>query len=94
MPTDVHTKQKKKSTKQPFLTRPWVVVLFNDDIHSFDEVILQLQKAIGCSVSEASKITMEAHSKGKASAFRGNFAKCNEVAGILRAIGLVVEIQG
>lgn len=94
MSADVHVKKKKKSTTQPSLTRPWVVILFNDDIHSFDEVILQLQKAIGCSVSEATKITMEAHSKGKAPAFRGSFAKCNEVTGILREIGLVVEIHG
>ena len=58
------------------------------------EVILQLQKAIACSVSEATKITMEAHFKGKAPAFRGHFSKCNEVAGVLREIGLVVEIHG
>ncbi len=94
MPTDVHVKPKKESTDQPSLTRPWVVILFNDDIHSFDEVILQLQKAIACSVSEATKITMEAHFKGKAPAFRGHFSKCNEVAGVLREIGLVVEIHG
>lgn len=30
------------------LDAPLKVILFNDDIHSFDEVIAQLIKAIGC----------------------------------------------
>ena len=60
----------------------------------FDEVILQVQKATGCSEQEAARITTEAHFKGKAVAFTGEFVNCNKVAGILREIGLVVEIQG
>ncbi|MFQ5753589.1 MAG: ATP-dependent Clp protease adaptor ClpS [bacterium] len=87
-------KKEKTSSSQPKITRPWQVILFNDDIHSFDEVILQLQKAAGYSVLEATRITLEAHFKGKAVAFQGEFQKCNRVAGILREIGLIVEIQG
>lgn len=86
-------KEKTESTK-PKINRPWLVILYNDDVHTFDEVILQLQKATGCSASEGTKIAMEAHSKGKAVAYKGEFEQCNRVAGILREIGLVVEIQG
>lgn len=80
--------------KKPRITRPWQVILYNDDIHTFDEVILQVQKATGCSLLEATRITVEAHFKGKAVAFSGEFAECNRVAGVLREIGLVVEIVG
>ena len=92
----VETKPRKKKTasKKPEIKRPWQVVLYNDDIHSFDEVILQVQKATGCSLPEATRITMEAHFKGKAVAYTGEFIGCNKVAGILREAGLLVEIQG
>jgi ATP-dependent Clp protease adapter protein ClpS len=73
---------------------PWKVILFNDDIHTFDEVILQLQKAIGCSAQRAERIAFEAHTKGKAVAFSGEFNDCFRVAGVLREIQLIVEIEG
>jgi ATP-dependent Clp protease adapter protein ClpS len=73
---------------------PWKVVLYNDDIHTFDEVILQLQKAIGCSVQRAEQIAFEAHTKGKAVAFSGEFNECYRVMSVLREIQLVVEIEG
>ncbi|KAA3619737.1 MAG: ATP-dependent Clp protease adaptor ClpS [Calditrichaeota bacterium] len=76
------------------LQAPWKVLLFNDEIHSFDEVILQLMKATGCNDIEAESIALEAHFKGKAVAFTGKFKACFKVMGILREIQLVVEIEG
>ncbi|MCI0697870.1 ATP-dependent Clp protease adaptor ClpS [candidate division KSB1 bacterium] len=73
---------------------PWKVILYNDDIHTFDEVILQLQKALKCSAQRAEKIAFEAHNRGKAIAFSGEFDECFRVAGILREIQLIVEIEG
>jgi ATP-dependent Clp protease adapter protein ClpS len=73
---------------------PWKVILYNDDIHSFDEVILQLMKALGCSSQKAEDIAFEAHSKGKAIALSGSFEECFRVAGVLREIQLIVEIEG
>lgn len=87
--------QKEKSQKsQPKIDRPWKVILYNDDIHTFDEVIVQVQKATGCSVHEATRITMEAHFQGKAVTYEGEFEECHQVAGVLREIALIVEIQG
>ncbi|RME02104.1 MAG: ATP-dependent Clp protease adaptor ClpS [Calditrichaeota bacterium] len=76
------------------IDEPWKVILYNDDIHTFDEVILQLRKATGCTEAEAEKIAFEAHFKGKAVAYSGPFEKCYKVAGVLREIQLVVEIEG
>jgi hypothetical protein len=73
---------------------PWKVVLYNDNIHTFDEVILQLQKATGCSPQRAEQIAFEAHTKGKAVAFSGDFNECFRVMGVLREIQLIVEIEG
>jgi len=73
---------------------PWKVVLYNDNIHTFDEVILQLQKAIGCSAQRAENIAFEAHHRGKAVAYSGEFNECFRVMGVLREIQLVVEIEG
>lgn len=74
--------------------QPWKVILYNDDIHTFDEVILQLQKALKCSTQRAEQIALEAHTRGKAIAFSGEFDECFRVAGVLREIQLIVEIEG
>lgn len=73
---------------------PWKVILYNDDLHTFDEVIVQLQKALGCGQGRAEEIAFEAHTRGKAIAFNGEFEECFRVMGILREIQLIVEIEG
>ncbi len=76
------------------LGAPWKVVLYNDDIHTFDEVITQLQKALRCSQQRAENIAFEAHTRGKAIAYAGEFEDCFQVMGVLREIQLIVEIEG
>ena len=76
------------------LSEPWNVILFNDDIHTFDEVANQIVKATGCSVSDAERHAWQAHLKGKTCVFDGAFEKCLEVQGVLREIALVTEIRG
>jgi ATP-dependent Clp protease adaptor protein ClpS len=70
---------------------PYVVILYNCDCHSFDEVIIQLQKATACSQARAEQIAEEAHQTGRAIAYSGSDLECERVAGILRSIGLQVE---
>ena len=70
---------------------PWIVILYNDDYHGFDEVILQVQKATGCSLGDAVAITEEAHVTGRAIAYAGYCEECERVAGVLRQIRLQVE---
>lgn len=79
---------------QERLDDPWRVILFNDDIHSFDEVIFQVIKATGCSASEAEAYVWEVHIRGKAAVFEGSFEDCFRVQGVLREIQLVTEIEG
>jgi len=72
---------------------PARVILFNDDWHTFDEVIGQLIKALGCSSGKAEAIAFEAHSKGKAMVYEGAMAECLRINGVLEEINLNTEIE-
>jgi ATP-dependent Clp protease adaptor protein ClpS len=73
------------------ISGPYVVIIYNDDWHTFPEVICQVRKATGCSLDKANQVTNEIHEKGRAIAYAGSKEKCEEVAGILREIRLTVE---
>lgn len=73
---------------------PWRVILYDDDVHTFDEVIEQLIKALKCSASHAEELTFTVHNEGKAKVFEGSFEDCFEVNGVLKEIQLVTEIKG
>lgn len=81
------------SSQEVELDNPWQVVLFNDEVHSFDEVILQLQKATGCSLERAAELTLRVHQNGKASVFFGPKEKCDRVAAILGQIRLGTQVE-
>ena len=70
---------------------PYVVILYNDDYHSMDEVCSQLQKATGYNFEMCETITLEAHFRGRAIAFTGTQCDCERAANILRQIRLQVE---
>ena len=73
---------------------PWSVILFNDDVHTFDEVILQVIKATRCSLSQAERYVWQAHMTGRSRVFDGPMDDCLQVQGVLREIALRTEIQG
>jgi ATP-dependent Clp protease adaptor protein ClpS len=68
------------------------VVLYNDDWHTFDEVIDQLIKAIHCSFEKGRAHAFEVHIKGKSIVFTGQMKDCLRVSGILEEIALTTEI--
>ena len=76
------------------LDEPWRVILYNDEIHTFDEVITQIIKATGCSTGRAEELAWRVHTDGKASVFEGSFEECFRVQAVLREIQLVTEIEG
>jgi ATP-dependent Clp protease adapter protein ClpS len=73
---------------------PWRVILFNDEVHTFREVISQLVKATGCTSQKAEDIAWKVHTEGKAVAYEGNFEECFQVQAVLKEIQLVTEIEG
>jgi len=72
---------------------PWNVILFNDDWHTFEEVIAQLILATSCSAEQAAHIAWDAHSEGEAVCYAGSRERCELVASVLEEIDLGVRLE-
>lgn len=83
-----------ETKEEESIDTPWRVILYDDDIHTFEEVINQLIKALGCSVQQAEKYTFQVHNDGKATVFEGSFEECLKVNSVLQEIQLITEIKG
>ena len=71
---------------------PWMTILQNCDCHTFEEVVRQLMKAIGCSEAEGWEIAWRVHNTRKAVVKIGTEAECVRVGNILAEIGLIVTV--
>lgn len=71
---------------------PFTVVLYNDDYHTFEEVIFQLQKAISCSFETARDFAFTVHVKGQATVYKGELSRCLQVSSILEEISLHTQV--
>jgi len=76
------------------IDKPWRLILYNDEIHTFEEVIMQLQKALSCSLEKAEELTITVHTKGKAVVYEGSFEECFKRNSVLQEIQLITEIKG
>lgn len=76
------------------IAEPWRVVLFNDNVHTFDEVIHQIMVATSCPMNRAAELAWQVHTTGKAIVFYGEFEDCFRVQTVLREIALITEIRG
>jgi ATP-dependent Clp protease adapter protein ClpS len=79
---------------QEAIQTPWRLILYNDDVHTFDEVIQQLIKALNCGRAHAEELTLQVHHEGKAIVFEGEFEECLKRDGVLKEIDLMTEIKG
>jgi ATP-dependent Clp protease adaptor protein ClpS len=68
------------------------VLLYNDDWHTFDEVIYQLIKATRCTFEQARDFAFEVHIKGRAIVFNGSMTECLKVSSVLEEIALNTQI--
>lgn len=91
---DVLVEEEEETSTGSGTDEPWKVILFNDEVHTFQEVITQLVKATGCTESRAEQLAWQVHTSGKACVYEGDFEDCFEVQGVLREIQLITEIQG
>jgi ATP-dependent Clp protease adapter protein ClpS len=74
-------------------THPSKVILYNDEIHTFEDVITQLIKAIHCSREKGEALAWEVHTRGKACVYTGSMNECLRVSGILEEIALHTQIE-
>jgi ATP-dependent Clp protease adaptor protein ClpS len=70
----------------------WMVVIFNNETNTLDEVMDALMRATGCDVDEAAIETWEAHHLGKAPVHFADKSECDEAAAVIAAIGVRTEV--
>lgn len=68
-------------------------ILYNDEWHTFDEVIVQIRKAIKCSMEKAESLTWEVHNKGKACIYEGDLSECLRISSVLEEISLHTQVE-
>jgi ATP-dependent Clp protease adapter protein ClpS len=74
------------------LAPPWLTILHNCECHTFEQVVLQLMKAIGCSEQRGWEIAWEVHNTGRAVVKVGPEQQCVKVGNVLASIGLIVTV--
>jgi ATP-dependent Clp protease adaptor protein ClpS len=87
-PLEVEHQQEEVQTHEPSK-----VILFNDEVHTFDEVIGQIIKAIRCSREKAETLTWEVHNTGRSLVYTGELLRCVEVSAVLEEIQLMTQIE-
>jgi ATP-dependent Clp protease adaptor protein ClpS len=85
--------QDKPDDGDTMFDEPYKVVLYNDNYHTFDEVIEQIIKATRCSREKAERCTIEVHEKGRSIVYDGELSECLRVSAILEEINLKTEIE-
>lgn len=85
--------KEKEQDIDTLVQEPAKVVLFNDEIHTFDEVIVQIMRATGCNLTKAEVLTWEVHNNGKAVVYQGEVVKCMQVSSVLEEIELLTQIE-
>ncbi len=86
-------KEQHDEIEEVIVQEPAKVILFNDEVHTFDEVITQLIKATKCTEPRAEALAWEVHTNGKAAVYAGELIKCMEVSHILEEITLMTQIE-
>jgi len=71
----------------------WTVIVYNNDVNTYEEVMTVLMLATGCDAEEAYIETWEVDHYGQASVHRAPEEECNRVADVIRAIGITVEAK-
>ncbi|MFA6440377.1 MAG: ATP-dependent Clp protease adaptor ClpS [Bacteriovoracaceae bacterium] len=91
--TDQFTQTEEEVIDEIKTQNPAKAILFNDEVHTFDEVINQIIKATGCDTPTAERMTWEVHHTGKSCVYTGELVKCLQVTSILEEIELMTQVE-
>lgn len=69
------------------------LILWNDDVNTFDHVIYCMMKYLDYTESQAEKIAWEVHNKGKCSVLEGSYTEMEIYRKILQQEGLTVTVD-
>jgi ATP-dependent Clp protease adapter protein ClpS len=71
----------------------YVVIVHDNPVNTFDEVIAVLMLATDCPLAEAEMETWEVHHLGKSLVHHAERPECERVASVIRTIGIKVEVR-
>lgn len=71
----------------------YVVVVFNNNTNTYDEVVDILMKATGCTAEEARIETWEVDHLGKSVVHHADQDECERAASVIRTIGIKVDVR-
>ena len=69
------------------------LILWNDDINTFDHVIECLMHYLQYGEEEAARIAWTVHTKGKCAILEGSYTEMEDYRKILKSEGLTVSIE-
>ncbi len=72
---------------------PWIVIVWNDPVNTFDYVTFVFQKVFGYSRAKARRLMLEVHNEGKSVVASGTREKCEADVARLHAYGLWATLQ-
>ncbi len=72
---------------------PWIVIVWNDPINTFDYVTFVFQKVFAYSRAKARRLMLQVHNEGKAVVASGTREKCEIDVTRLHAYGLWATLQ-
>lgn len=73
--------------------REYAVILFNDEVHSYEEVVVQLIRALQCTVARAYELMLRVDRSGQAVVSIASKQKAMHIATILAQIDLKVALK-
>lgn len=87
------TKKKTKSKVEEILSKPYLLVLHNDDWNSFDHVINSLMKFCGHEYEQANQCAHIVHFNGKCDVKYGDLETISAMKDKLQNAGLSVTME-
>jgi ATP-dependent Clp protease adaptor protein ClpS len=87
------TKKKSKSKAKEILSKPYVLILHNDDHSTFDWVISCLMKFCGHDQEQANQCAFLVHNNGKCDVKYGDFETISDMKEKLLNSGLSATIE-
>jgi ATP-dependent Clp protease adaptor protein ClpS len=71
----------------------WIVIVYNNNHNTWEEVTNILMQATACSADEAEMETWEVDNLGKSVVHHGQQEECERAAAVIRTIGIQVEVK-
>jgi len=69
-----------------------MVLIYNNDTNSMEEVVDVLIRATGCTMEEAEIEMWEAHTFGKAPVHFASKSECEDAASVISSVGIKTEV--